>query len=51
MSLLDFTEHRGITSYTFCFEDDGIYWTITNMMGIVLITLYKKGNQEKWEDR
>ena len=43
------TFHRGITSYTFCFEDDGTYGTITNMMGIVLITLYKKGAQEKWE--
>lgn len=43
------TFHRGITSYTFCFEDDGTYGTITNMMGIVLITLYKKGNREKWE--
>lgn len=43
------TFHRGITSYTFCFEDDGTYGTITNMMGIVLITLYKKGCQEKWE--
>lgn len=43
------TFHRGINSYTFCFEDDGTYGTITNMMGIVLITLYKKGCQEKWE--
>ncbi|MGK9490270.1 hypothetical protein [Bacillus pumilus] len=43
------TFHRGITSYTFCFEDDGTYGTITNMMGIVLITLYKKGSREKWE--
>lgn len=43
------TFHRGIISYTFCFEDDGTYGTITNMMGIVLITLYKKGSREKWE--
>ncbi|MEO3945782.1 hypothetical protein [Gorillibacterium sp. CAU 1737] len=43
------TFHRGIISYTFCFEDDGTYGTITNMMGIVVITLYKKGSQEKWE--
>lgn len=43
------TFHRGIISYTFCFEDDGTYGTITNMMGIVLITLYKKGSRENWE--
>jgi hypothetical protein len=43
------TFHRGITSYTFCYEDDGTYGTITNMMGIVLITLYRKGSREKWE--
>jgi hypothetical protein len=43
------TFHRGINSYTFCFEDDGTYGTITNMMGVVVITLYKKGNHEKWE--
>ena len=43
------TFHRSIISYTFCFEDDGTYGTITNMMGIVVITLYKKGSREKWE--
>ena len=43
------TFHRGINSYTFCFEDDGTYGTITNMMGIVVITLYQKGCKEKWE--
>lgn len=43
------TFHRGINSYTFCFEDDGTYGTITNMMGIVVITLYQKGSREKWE--
>lgn len=43
------TFHRGITSYTFCYEEDGTYGTITNMMGIVLISLYKKGSREKWE--
>ena len=42
------TIHRGITSYSFCYEKEGTYGTITNMMGIVLITLYKKGPQEKW---
>lgn len=43
------TFHRGIISYTFCCEDEGTYGTITNMMGIVLITLYKKGSKEKWD--
>lgn len=43
------TFHRGIISYTFCSGDDGTHGTITNMMGIVLITLYKKGSREKWE--
>lgn len=42
------TIHRGITSYSFCYEKEGTYGTITNMMGIILITLYKKGPQEKW---
>lgn len=42
------TIHRGISSYTFCYEKDGTYGTITNMMGIILITLYKKGEQENW---
>ncbi|MPM67090.1 hypothetical protein SDC9_114007 [bioreactor metagenome] len=41
--------HRGINSYTFCCEDEGTYGTITNMLGIVLITLYKKGSRENWE--
>jgi hypothetical protein len=42
------TFHRGIFSYTFCNESDCTYGTITNMMGIFLITLYRKGIQEKW---
>lgn len=43
------TFHRGIISYTFCYENEGTYGTITNMMGIALITLYRKGDLEKWE--
>jgi len=43
------TFHRGIISYTFCYEDYDTCGTITNMMGIMVITLYKKGAQEKWE--
>lgn len=40
--------HRGITSYTFCFENEGTYGTITNMMGIVILTFYRLGKDEKW---
>ncbi|AHF10485.1 MULTISPECIES: hypothetical protein [Dehalobacter] len=43
------TFHRGIQSYTFCYEDDRTYGTITNMMGIMLITLYSKGSRENWD--
>lgn len=42
------TFHRGIISYTFCYEEENTYGTITNMMGIILITLYRKGGQEEW---
>lgn len=41
--------HRGIQSYTFCYEEDRTYGTITNMMGIMLITLYSKGSHEQWD--
>lgn len=43
------TFHRGIVSYTFCNETDYTYGTITNMMGIFLITLYRKGSREQWD--
>jgi len=43
------TFHRGIVSYTFCYEGDCTYGTITNMMGVILITLYRKGSREKWD--
>jgi len=42
--------HRGITSFTSCYEEQKTYGTISNMMGIVLITLYNKGKEEKWEN-
>jgi len=41
------TFHRGITSYTFCYENEGIYGTISNMMGIVILTFYRFGKDEK----
>ncbi|NKF08729.1 hypothetical protein J1C67_01925 [Clostridium gasigenes] len=40
--------HRGITSYTICYEDIGTYFTITNMMGVIVVTLYKKSLEEQW---
>ena len=36
------TFHRGIGSYTFCYEDEKTYGTLTNMMGVILVTLYHK---------
>lgn len=40
--------HRSITSYTFSYDNVSTCGNITNMMGIVLITLYKKAPTEKW---
>ena len=44
------TFHRGISSYSFCYEKDGTYGTITNMMGVVILTFYRLGGKEKWEN-
>lgn len=44
------TFHRGIASYSFCYEKDGTYGTITNMMGVVILTFYRLGEKEKWEN-
>lgn len=44
------TIHRGITSYTFCNESEGTYVTLSNLMGLMVITLYKKGKNECWEN-
>lgn len=44
------TIHRGIGSYTFCEEKQRTYATLTNMLGIILITIYHKGPQEVWEN-
>lgn len=43
------TFHRGIQSYTFCDEKEKTYVTLTNMLGIILFTIYHKGNNEIWE--
>lgn len=42
------TLHRSITSYTFFYKGLKTYGTITNMLGIILFTLYSKGEQEEW---
>lgn len=42
--------HRSITSYTFSYDNVSTCGNITNMLGIVLITLFKKAPTEKWEN-
>lgn len=42
------TIHRSVGSYTFFNKELKTYATITNMMGIILFTLYSKGEQENW---
>lgn len=42
--------HRSITSYTFSYDNVSTCGNITNMMGIVLITLFKKAPIEYWEN-
>lgn len=44
------TFHRGITSYTFFNKKLSSQATVTNMMGIVLFTLYSKGPDEYWKN-
>ena len=41
------TIHRSIASYTVCYESVETYVTFTNMMGIILLTFYKKGPEEQ----
>lgn len=42
--------HRSITSYTFSYNYVSTCGNFTNMMGIALISLYKKAPSEKWEN-
>lgn len=44
------TFHRTEFSYTVCFEKEKTYATITNMMGLFVVTLYSKGNDEDWNN-
>jgi len=44
------TFHRGIGSYTFCYESEKTYGTLTNMLGIILVTLYNRGQNEVWNN-
>lgn len=39
--------HRSVTSYTHYSENT--VFTISNLMGIILVTLYEKGPEEYWE--
>lgn len=41
------TIHRSVTSYTHYSENT--IFTVSNLMGIILVTLYEKGFEEKWE--
>lgn len=41
------TIHRSVTSYTVCYEN-GTLMTISNLMGIIVVTFYKKNINEKW---
>lgn len=42
------TIHRSLGSYTFFCKEQKTYATMTNMMGIILFTIYSKGKQEMW---
>ena len=41
------TVHRSITSYTSCYANDTLF-TISNLMGIIIVTFYKKSSEENW---
>lgn len=40
------TVNRSVTSYTHC--NGNTYFTISNLMGIIIVTFYKKSNRELW---
>lgn len=40
------TVNRSVTSYTHC--NGNTYFTISNLMGIIIVTFYKKSNWESW---
>lgn len=42
--------HRSITSYTFSCNSVATCGAITNMLGIVLITLFRKNPSDRWEN-
>lgn len=39
--------HRSVTSYTVCYKN-GTLFTISNLMGIIVVTFYRKNDDEKW---
>lgn len=42
--------HRSITSYTVAANDDSSIFVFTNMMGIIVVTFIKCGENEIWEN-
>ena len=42
------TFQRGISSYAVCYGEADTYFTLTNLMGIMLISFYRKGTGESW---
>lgn len=42
--------HRSVGGYTAANEETKTYFTFTNMMGILLFTLYRKGKDEVWKN-
>lgn len=43
------TFHCGITGYSVC-TDTRTYYTIINMLGVIIITFYNMGEGEEWEN-
>ena len=42
--------HRSVGGYTAANEETKTYYTFTNMMGILVFTLYSKGEKEVWKN-
>ena len=42
--------HRGICSYTITNEENKTYVTMTNMLGIMIFSIYAMGKDEQWEN-
>ena len=42
--------HRSVTSYTVAANDNSTILVFTNMLGIIVVTFIKRGNEECWEN-